>query len=138
MMSDRLLMVAFLPLFVSLILSFVTVPVASQEAATEAEAPVSSLQQSESGPVWTGCVDPVKGYEAVTIGQPTTICLVLASNGDWSTDMEYMRLNFQPIADDYSRFHVPNSFTQLIGSPDAALTKIFPGNITVHSESQTA
>ena len=137
MMSDRLSMVAFLLLFVSLILSFVTVPVASQEAATE-EAPVSSPQHSESGPVWTGCVYPVKGYEAVTIGQPTTICLVLASNGDWSTDMEYMRLNFQPIADDYSRFHVPDSFTQLIGSPEEALTKIFPGNITVHSESQTA
>jgi len=92
---------------------------------------------------WTGCVDPEKGYQPVTIGEETTICLVLANDGDWSSTggMDYMRLNFQPIADDYSRFHVPDSFKQLIDSDETetkALTDLFPGNITVHAESQTA
>jgi len=74
----------------------------------------------------------------VTIGQPTTVCLVLANDGDWSTEVDYMRLNFQPIADEYSRFLVPDSFNQLVGDPDGDLSKIFPGNITVHAESQSA
>lgn len=121
-------MIASFLLFVSLLSSLGTVPVASQQD-----------NNNNTSPVWTGCVDPVKGYELVTIGQPTTICLVLANNGDWSTEMDYVRINFQPIADYYSRFHVPKSFQQLIGTTsETALTKIFPGNITVHSESQTA
>jgi len=121
-------MIASFLLFVSLLLSLGTVPVASQQD-----------NNNNTSPVWTGCVDPVKGYELVTIGQPTTICLVLANNGDWSIEMDYVRINFQPIADYYSRFHVPKSFQQLIGTTsETALTKIFPGNITVHSESQTA
>lgn len=76
----------------------------------------------------------------MTIGQPTTICLVLANDGDWSSKTDYMRLNFQPIADEYSRFHVPDSFMQLVGLPNSALTETFPANsnITVHAESQTA
>jgi len=137
-------MIASLLLFTSLLLSLGTVPVASQQDNNDAQpsvqpAPLDPTMTPDSSPVWAGCVDPVKGYELVTIGQPTTICLILANNGDWSTEMDYMRINFQPIADDYSRFHVPKSFQQLIGtSTESALTKIFPGNITVHSESQTA
>jgi len=86
----------------------------------------------------TACVDPVNGFELVTIGQPTTICLVLANDEDWSTQMKYMRLNFSPIADTYSRFHVPQSFDQLIQSPTSALATTFPNNISVHTESQSA
>jgi len=146
-------MIAFLLLLVSLLLSSVTIPVASQDNNAQpslppappdpAMAPIASSPSlsstSPKAPAWTGCVDPLKEYESVTIGKPTTICFVLANNGDWSTEMDYMRLNFQPIADDYSRFHVPKSFQQLIGSTgETELTKIFPGKITVHSQSQKA
>lgn len=106
----------------------------SVTAAPVAESTTTSAPASG----WSGCVDPDTGYALVTIGQPTTVCLVLANDGDWTTKMTYMRLNFQPTADDYSRFHVPNSFSQLVGNPQ--LTEIFNtgGNITVHAESQTA
>jgi len=89
-------------------------------------------------PTWSGCVDPQLGAQPVTIGKPTTVCLVLANNGDWSTAVDYLRLNFQPTADEYSRFRVPRSFQQLVGAPANSLSKIFDGNITVHAESQTA
>mmetsp|Transcript_7392 Transcript_7392/g.21514 ORF Transcript_7392/g.21514 Transcript_7392/m.21514 type:complete len:316 (+) Transcript_7392:289-1236(+) len=91
---------------------------------------------------WSGCVDPTNGYQKVTIGQPTPICLVLANNADWTTEMTYLRLNFRPKADEYSRFHVPDSFVQLVGrnnnNNNNPLGEIFTGNITVHAESQTA
>ena len=108
-------------------------------ANANANATPESEESTETEITWSGCVDPDIGYQPVTIGQATTICLVLANNGDWSTEMDYMRLNFQPIADQYSRFHVPKSFQQLVGTnAETALTKIFPGNVTVHAESQTA
>jgi hypothetical protein len=49
-----------------------------------------------------------------------------------------MRLNFQPIADDYSRFHVPTSYEHLVVQQDNALSNIFGSNITVHVASQKA
>jgi len=140
---DKLpLLVPFLLLSLSLISSVTS---QNNDQPTLSPAPVapapSSLsdESSQGGPTWTGCVDPVKGYELVTIGKPTTICLVLSNNGNWSTELEYMRLNFQPIADRYSRFHVPKSFQQLIGTTgETELTKIFTGDVIVHSEAQTA
>jgi len=100
--------------------------------------PPAKPAAASGGTSWGGCVSPEKGFELVTIDARTTICLVLSSGGDWSSETEYMRLNFAPIADTYSRFHVPRSFRQLVGTPREELTGFFPGNITVHSESQTA
>jgi len=138
----------------ALLVSFVAVPVASQDPpappdptmAPGTSPPVATPEATDTDTntnTWAGCVDPNNpdGSHLVTIGEKTTICLVLANDGDWSTEMDYMRLNFQPIADDYSRFHVPDSFKQLIDSDETetkALTDLFPGNITVHAESQTA
>ena len=56
---------------------------------------------------WGGCVDPETGSSTVTIGEKTTICLVVADGVDWQAERTYMRLHFQPIADQYSRFVVP-------------------------------
>lgn len=124
---------SFQALLVLLLSPFVAIPVASQDVSTTADASVTSET------TWTGCVDPENGYEPVTIGQPTTVCLVLANDGDWSSETTYMRLNFKPTADEYSRFHVPQSFSQLVGSGEQSdVTDIFTGNITVHTESQTA
>ena len=57
--------------------------------------------------LWGGCVDPKNPKKLVTIGDPTTICVALADGADWNTKRSYMRLNFRPKADEYSRFHVP-------------------------------
>ena len=137
---------------VLLTLSLVALPVVSDEGFPDPPAPPDATTppvsapppvspNDSSGPTessWTGCVSPENGFQPVTIGDPTTICLVLSNNGDWSTKLDYMRLNFQPTADVYSRFHIPESFQQLVGSPDDDLANLFPKNITVHSESQTA
>ena len=101
-----------------------------------------TVAPTAEGTGWTGCVDPFVGLSPVNIGSPTTVCLVLSNNVDWATPLTYMRLHFQPIADTYSRFHIPNSYNQLVQAPDTGSTSglltTFPGNITVHSESQTA
>ena len=107
-------------------------------AVVKAQATETTVQPTTLAPTatgWTGCVDPINGPQLVTIGQKTTVCLVLANSVDWSTEMQYMRLNFQPTADEYSRFLVPQSYSQLTGN---ALQRVFPGNVTVHTESQTA
>ena len=58
---------------------------------------------------WKGCVDRLNPQALVTIGEKTTICLVLTNAADWTeTVTSYTRLSFQPVADEYSRFHVPN------------------------------
>lgn len=56
---------------------------------------------------WGGCVDPLNPGAKVEIGKETTVCLVLGDGTDWSAERSYLRLNFQPKADAYSRFHVP-------------------------------
>uniref|UniRef100_A0A7S4AKE4 Spondin domain-containing protein n=1 Tax=Pseudo-nitzschia australis TaxID=44445 RepID=A0A7S4AKE4_9STRA len=126
-------------LFLLLLVSpFVVLPVASQDATASSVASDAATETPSAVVGFGGCIDPVKGYEPVTIGKPTPVCLVLANNGDWSTEMTYMRLNFKPLADAYSRFHVPQSFGQLVSTEQNALTEIFTGNVTVHAESQTA
>lgn len=58
-------------------------------------------------PAWSGCYDANLG-PLVIIGQPTTICLVLSNNLNWNGQpVDYLRLSFQPNADEFSRFIVP-------------------------------
>jgi len=124
-----------------LVSSCLIAPVASQAAnnattgAGTTTTPPTALSTFEG---WQGCNDPVTGYQLVTIGQPTTICVVLANSPNWTEKMQYMRLNFQPIADEYSRFHVPQSYQQLVSETETGLTRVFWGNVTVHVESQQA
>ena len=68
------------------------------------EAPVEQPNED----AWGGCVDPSNRGALVTIGKKTTVCLVIGDGVDWQTQRTYMRLHFQPIADQYSRFLVPN------------------------------
>jgi hypothetical protein len=56
---------------------------------------------------WGGCVDLADPEAKVEIGKETTVCLVLGDGADWSKERSYLRLNFKPKADEYSRFHVP-------------------------------
>lgn len=107
----------------------------AQDTAAPTEVPITPAPTSLS---WQGCEDPVNGPSLVTIGEKTTICLVISDGPDWSGPRSYMRLNFQPIADTYSRFHVPNSFKQLVIDPNGRVGSLFSGNITVHTECQKA
>ena len=83
--------------------------------------PASPSQGTASPTVvgWGGCVDENNPNAKVTIGQPTTICLVVADGVDWSVSRTYLRLTFHLKADQYSRFHVPNckSYTRLFSLP---------------------
>ena len=69
--------------------------------------PVTTAPTGSPTDEWGGCVDPITRNSIVTIGQQTTICLVIADGVDWQAERTYMRLHFQPIADQYSRFIVP-------------------------------
>jgi hypothetical protein len=77
----------------------------AQDTAAPTEAPITPAPTTVS---WQGCEDPVAGKKLVTIGEKTTICLTIGDGTDWSAPRNYMRVNFQPIADEYSRFHVPS------------------------------
>jgi len=99
---------------------------------------------------WTGCSDPNLS-PLVTVGEKTTICLVLSNNLNWkgtnSTEQEvnYLRLNFQPVADEFSRFIVPASYRNLVNERatklnifDANEARGSKGNIAIHVSSQKA
>ena len=67
--------------------------------------------------VWSGCVDYEDGDELIKLGKKTTICVSLASSTDWSNPpVRVLRLSFQPEADEYSRFHVPDCKSGLTSS----------------------
>lgn len=109
----------------------------AQNATAPTAAPVTATQPPSSAG-WGGCVDPNKGYLPVTIGEPTTICLNVANGANWSESVTYMRLNFQPIADQYSRFLVPKSFQELTAQ-SGSLSSIYGGkNITVFAAAQSS
>ena len=57
---------------------------------------------------YTGCVDPSDPTALVTIGEKTTVCLQIGNSLDWSSGVQYTRVSFQPEADKYTRFHLPN------------------------------
>mmetsp|Transcript_50151 Transcript_50151/g.76277 ORF Transcript_50151/g.76277 Transcript_50151/m.76277 type:complete len:280 (+) Transcript_50151:128-967(+) len=106
----------------------------------QAQDPTSPPTPTVNADVWGGCVDPENRGALVTIGQKTTVCLVIGDGVDWQKQRTYMRLHFQPIADDYSRFHVPRSFNNLMieGSAPRVFEIFGNKNITVHAASQSA
>lgn len=65
--------------------------------------PAATAQQD-----WTGCVDVDEPGKLVTIGEKTTLCLQIGNTNHWAAGAQYIRLSFQPVADEYSRIHVPN------------------------------
>jgi hypothetical protein len=66
--------------------------------------------QQEPG-VWSGCIDPdkSKSQNLVRIQQPSRVCFSIANDTDWNSGFaSYLRASFEPKADVYSRFHIPN------------------------------
>ncbi|CAB9508578.1 expressed unknown protein [Seminavis robusta] len=106
-----------------------------QTAATVATIPPTTLAPNAD---WTGCVDPDSPDEPIRIGKKTTICIILGSNTNWNAGVppvRYLRLSFQPLADEYSRFHVPSSYQDLVTTQ---ATQVYNGNnnVTIHVASQ--
>ena len=90
---------------------------------------------------WGGCVDPNNpGNDAhVQIGSKTTICLMVGNDLDWAgTQTDYIRFTFQPKADEYSRFHVPDSYLDLVAQRGNNPQSVFyQSNLTITATSQT-
>lgn len=81
-----------------------------QTAVPGAEGATGTAAPTEEG--WGGCIDPTLSPDdnLVRLGKKTTICLVLSSSAEWNIpppSATTLRLSFQPKADEYSRFHVP-------------------------------
>ena len=71
--------------------------------------------QDNSTAIWTeGCFGNGGSGEVIKIGQPMFLCLHVANNKDWSSGAKFLRVSFQPKADEYSRFHVPNCECSLL------------------------
>ena len=82
--------------------------VASFTNAQDTPAPAVPDQPTPApAPTWGGCSDG-NLKPLVQIGEKTTICLTLSNSLNWdSQTVDYVRLSFQPIADEFSRFIVP-------------------------------
>ena len=109
--------------------------VTTAPGAAETAAPATTGAPVEEG--WGGCTDPSL-EEKLELGKKTTICITLSSSAEWNIpppSARTLRLSFQPEADDYSRFHVPDSFKDLISDKS---TNIYDGsnNVTIHVASQ--
>lgn len=69
---------------------------------------VTSQEQQTSQ--WSGCVRSGFGSEdKIRIGEPTRVCLQIGNSVSWVDGVDYVRASFEPQADEYSRFHIPNS-----------------------------
>jgi len=75
------------------------------------------VAQTTTADPWGGCV--LEGSNAdmkVKIGQKTIVCLQVANGTDWGAGVGYVRLAFEPIADQYSRLLIPNCELSVITS----------------------
>ena len=71
--------------------------------------PTPSSTAAATPAPWSGCVDPnnPNNPDIIQIGKPTTICLTLGPGGNWAAGVRYGRYTWRPIADQYSKFHIP-------------------------------
>lgn len=80
---------------------------------------------------WGGCIDISNPDALVNRKKSTEVCFTTGPDGDWGMGVEYNRYSFRPNADTYSRFTIPNSYSQLIQSSNG-------DDITVFASSQTS
>jgi hypothetical protein len=72
-----------------------------------------AAQDDSSGDKWGGCQATFSGasvdtLEKIEIGKQTIVCFHVGNTKDWARGVDYIRLSFQPEADQYSRMHIPN------------------------------
>jgi hypothetical protein len=66
---------------------------------------------------WSGCINPklTTKQNWIRAQQPTRVFLSIANTTNWSAGAAYTRASFEPLADVYSRFHIPNcTFSYLL------------------------
>lgn len=86
---------------------------AQNETDAPVEAPVSAPVNNPPFPsfeeeAWGGCVPRGDEDHKVEIGKKTILCLHIGNNENWAGGVNYIRVSFQPEADQYSRLHIPN------------------------------
>mmetsp|Transcript_8484 Transcript_8484/g.11181 ORF Transcript_8484/g.11181 Transcript_8484/m.11181 type:complete len:263 (-) Transcript_8484:174-962(-) len=84
---------------------------------------------------WTGCGNFGDTAAELTVGKGSALCLQVGNSLNWVDGANYLRLSFTPEVDQYSRFHVQNSYTDLIRS--TANAPFSQRNLTVSVSSQT-
>lgn len=62
---------------------------------------------------WSGCVDPSFPDKKVRRDDDTTVCLTLGPSADWSPGIDSERYTMKFIADEYSRFRIKGSYSNL-------------------------
>jgi hypothetical protein len=72
-----------------------------------------AAQNETNGDQWGGCQATFSGasvdtLEKIEIGKQTIVCFHVGNTKDWARGVDYIRLSFQPEADQYSRMHIPN------------------------------
>jgi hypothetical protein len=95
------IMILVITILVGLILSNQSLPSSS----------TSTLLYVNAQEIWNGCIDPSKNKQQnlIRIQQPTRVCLSIANDTNWNSgNAAYIRASFEPKADVYSRFHIPN------------------------------
>jgi len=50
----------------------------------------------------------------IQIGERHSICIVLGNNANWTSEVDYLQYKFQPKADQYSKYHIDQSYKDLI------------------------
>ena len=57
---------------------------------------------------WTGCHPRGDPNHRIEIGKKTVLCLHIGNEVNFAGGVNYIRVAFQPEADQYSRMHIPN------------------------------
>jgi hypothetical protein len=88
---------------------------------------VSTNAQNNSS--WSGCVG---GNSVVQIGKTTRVCLQIGNTTDWTAGVGFVRASFEPEADQYSRFHIPEcTYEETARTKDAIAFKKSPSSCLV-------
>lgn len=105
--------------------------------AADQTAPEAVAVTNTSVVEWQGCVAG-KGDTPIEIGKNATICLVLSVNNS------AVALPFQPLVDEFSKYHIPGTFKKITEKSDIEAEKsvsLYPqqgGKTYVHVSSQKA
>lgn len=88
---------------------------------------------------WRGCESmetPAGETVPVEIGKGTLVCFHVGGSEtrSWSDGVDYLRYVFQPKADEFSRYHIPKSYKNLI---EVEPSSDFRGHKTIGAASQS-
>lgn len=86
------------------------------------------------------CVNPNDSSDTGVVSRlgRTTVCLTVGPGGNWNSNINYLRYTFRPKADEYSTYHIPNSYTRMVQNGDIDFGNGNPwANISVFASSSS-